>query len=200
MIVCNGVPKNGTHALLKAVELLGVPVRWRNIQGAELHHLPHGQLPYAHKRTGEFMRGELSADDRLIHIIRNPKNAFISWMRMQGLPLTTGMIMARLQNHEESGSYIQSYEPFHGWLTDPHALVVRYEELISDNGETIKKIAEYLGVKYQEDAFENLPGHTMTWNPQHSDYKTLDAWNEDVEAIWQKLGGNELSERLGYDR
>lgn len=62
--LCNGLPKSGTHALEKAVQLLG--------RVTELDH-----VPYSDKREG-----------RQLLIKRHPRNVVISWLResFAGLP------------------------------------------------------------------------------------------------------------------
>ena len=183
MIICNGIPKHGTHALLKAVELLGVPVAWGSFPGAVLEHRIYDGVP---------------VDGKHIFIIRNPKDAFISWMRHHSMPLIEGMIISRLQNMQQdfNGAYFNYCNCFTGWLNDKNTLVIRLEDLISDNGKTIKRIAEYLKVPYQKDAFINLPGHTVTWNPERSDHTKY--WTNRIEKVWEDTRCNELSEALGY--
>jgi len=197
MIICNGIQKHGTHALLKAVELLGVPVRYNDYPGAELWHLKYGDLPIRERETGQSMKGDLPDYAKHIFIVRNPKDAFISWMRDRTHAISTGMLMSKLRTFEDC-TYVEHCEPYLAWLNHPGTLVVRYEELISDGGASIKKIADYLDVPFLEDAFPNLPGHTLTWTNEHSDYKTLSAWTSMVDQVWAEIGGNELSGRLGY--
>lgn len=183
-IICNGIPKHGTHALLKAVELLGVPVAWGEFPGATLEHRIYDGVP---------------VDGKHIFIIRNPKDAFISWMRHHSIALTEGMILSRLQNMQIDfeGTYFNYCNCFTGWLNDDATLVVRLDELKSDGGATIDRIADYLDVPRQADAFANLPGHTVTWNPISSDHAKY--WTDRIEQVWQATRCNELSKALGYD-
>ena len=68
MILVNGFPKSGTHALLKAVELLGIPVRSEQIDVA-IDHAELNHLPYEEPRD---------RDDRFLFIKRDPRNVLIS--------------------------------------------------------------------------------------------------------------------------
>ena len=188
MIIVNGIEKHGTHALLKTVELLGMPVRCSVAsEGAEHCHLQHTRKLAKKNRHNKHL-----------FIIRNPKNAFISYLRDRNLPLQSGMMASRIQVIDEKQTYYQMCKPFLGWLNEQSVHVVRLEDLVSDGGKTIDGIADYLGVPHQPEAFENLPGHTVTWNPIPSDYKKLKSWNEFVQAAWEKHGGLELEKALGY--
>lgn len=182
-ILINGIPKHGTHALLKAVELLGVPVKYGNHPGAELVHMINEGEPVESKH---------------IFIVRHPKNAFISWMRHYNLPLTSGMLQSRLQNMQEpEGNYLDFCQKFLDWMVCPDTLVIKFEDLISDQA-TITKITKYLDVPDQPDVIQNLPGHTLTWTGQLSNHETLDAWDDGVETVWKNIGGEYLMETLGY--
>lgn len=178
MIYANGIPKHGTHALLKAVELLGVPVRGRlSDAGAQLGHWP---------------ALDLAADDKHILIIRQPRNSLISWLRYGGLSVTQGLLSANMQDQ------INACREYLHWLDDPRTLIVRLEALVSDGGATVQAIADYLGVPARPDAYSNIYGHTRTWSGQHSDWVTCAEWTPDVEAAWQAKGGGELAEAIGY--
>jgi hypothetical protein len=82
-----------------------------------------------------------------------------------------------------------------GWLSAPSALVVRYEDLIASDAE-MRRIADFLGVPYVDDAWSWLPGLTRSWHPTHSDWRTL--WTPQVEAVWTEIGGPDLLARWGY--
>tara|TARA_R110000744_G_scaffold61874_1_gene127873 strand:+ start:1689 stop:2249 length:561 start_codon:yes stop_codon:yes gene_type:complete len=182
-IICNGIQKHGTHALLKAVELLGQPIEFEGMEGAVLAHNEYGSIPVNTKH---------------LFIIRNPKNAFISLMRMHNIPLTTGMLMAKLQSYDGE-NYVDHCKPYLDWLDDADTLVINFDDMVSDQGQTVMdSIADHLGVARQSDAKANLLGHTETWTGTLSNNETLDAWNDEVEAVWLSIGGLALEQRLGY--
>ena len=181
-IICNGIRKHGTHALLKAVELLGQPLQYKEQSGAVLRHDVYGDLPTSTKH---------------LFIKRNPKNAFISLMRSYNLPLTSGMIRSKLLSFEDE-TYVDHCTPYLGWLDDPDTLVVKFEDLTTDSGASIDAIADHLGVSRQADAFANLFGHTVTWTGEFSDYEALAAWDAEVDAVWADMGGQALEMALDY--
>ena len=180
-ITCNGIRKHGTHALLKAVELLGCPVAYQGQDGATLHHKPFTE----------------EVNGKHIFIRRHPKNAFISLLRMHNIPLTTGVLISKMQSFE-SENYVQHCEPYLGWLSDNNTFNIKFEDLIKDGGTTFKVIANYLNVPYLEDAYPNRFGLTATWSGELSDYKTLAAWTAAVDETWTAIGGDQLEQDLGY--
>jgi hypothetical protein len=92
-------------------------------------------------------------------------------------------------------STIAAMAEYESWLADPNTLAIRYEDLIASDV-VMKQIADYLGVPYIDGAFEELPGYTITWNEEHSDYNTI--WTPQVQQAWAAEGGNELLSRWGY--
>ncbi len=169
-VLVNGVPKSGTHALKKAVALLGVESDNRHVEyGMQVDH------------------------DKHVFIKRDPRNVLLSKVRFEGQPVTQGMVILKMQNFngEPFNLVLSRYAP---WLTQaPHIVV--YEELISDKS-VLRRIAKYLGVHALGDAFSNLPGHTATWNPEHSDYRYV--WTAEVEAAWNDIGGPAILQEWGY--
>ena len=76
MIICNGFPKCGVHALSKACGLLSLP--------SQLGHFTWEE------------RDKAFAGDKHVLIIRDPRNALISRLRMDGQQLTSGNIILLL--------------------------------------------------------------------------------------------------------
>lgn len=181
MIICvNGCPKSGTHAALKAVELLGQPVD-------DVYHIPFGEpLP--------------DGATKHIFIKRDPRNVIISWLRFNGRTVTDGTIMAAAQESDNGASLLQISDGFLGWLTDPNTHVVKFEDLIASDT-ALRGIAAYLGVPYLDTAFPNLPGYTITWTgdgaaPAYSDYTQV--WTPALAAFWTANGGDQLVSAYGY--
>lgn len=173
MLTTHGFPKSGTHALVKACQLLGVP--------CEVHHLTYAQ-------------GLPEGTTKDIFIVRDPRNVVVSWLRMHGQPVTPGTFLAAFRKfHTDSlVNEMAAYEP---WIVQSYH-VARYEALIANRSEMID-IADYLDVPYIEGAWEQLPGMTRTWNAEPSDYRSV--WSPDVEAAWKAEGGRTLVEDWGYE-
>lgn len=170
MVTTNGFPKSGNHALVKAAQLLGQP--------CEVNHLPFGE----------------PVEEKHVFIKRDPRNVLCSWLRFNGQPVTPGMFITAFRDFSGQ-SLIAAMAKYEGWLNDPSAQVVRYEDLIA-NDSCLRDIAAYLETDYLDGAFENLPGMTRTWYADHSDYRTI--WTPEVEAVWNAEGGQELLARWGY--
>jgi len=166
-VICNGIPKSGTHALLKAVQLLGVT------------DTDHEHLAYSSP-----------LHDKHILIIRNPRDVLISWCRWTYKQVTQGFIIGAM------AEFVQHYNDYKPWLTDADTLVIKFEDLISDNGVTIQQIATYLDVPYLTDAYANLPGLTRTWTGNYSDW--TEHWTQDIEDAWQAVGGANVEQDYGY--
>ena len=172
-ILANGFPKSGTHALVKAIALLG-------------HEVQHSHTPYG---------DDVSEYSHHVFIRRDPRNVILSKVRSEGQRITQGMVIGKIRrwndNDEPFAQVLARYAP---WLTQA-PLVIRYEELIADES-VLKLIAKYLGVPYLGDAFRNLPGTTRTWNPEHSDYRVV--WTPEVDAVWREQGGAAILQEWGY--
>ena len=170
MVITNGFPKSGNHALVKAVQLLGQP--------CHVNHIAFG----------EAMEGQH------IFIKRDPRNILCSWLRFNGQPVAPGMLITAFRNFQGRPLVAEMAE-YEGFLNDASTHVVRYEDLIADDS-CLRGVAAFLQVPYLEGAFENLPGLTRTWFADHSDYRAI--WTPEVEAVWNAEGGPELLARWGY--
>lgn len=171
MILVNGCPKHGTHALLKAVELLGQDAGdvWHCARG---DRLPDGVTKH-------------------LFIFRDPRDGLVSWIRQQGKVVTDGTFMAAVRN----GEYLKILRSFVGWMRDDSAFKVCYEDLVKDD-KALRAIAGFLGVPYLESAFPNLPGLTITWHPIRSNFRQV--WTPAVESVWRDAGGDDLVTEFGY--
>lgn len=170
-VFCNGFPKCGNHALMKAVELLGVP-------GSVNHFAADEKLPEG-----------ISSH---IFIKRDPRNVIVSWLRFHSDLVTPGKFLARFRRFSDS-SLSEEMSRYEGWLS--LAYVVRYEDLVRDDS-AMRGIAAMLGVPYIDGAWEQLENHTVTWNAVKSDFRSV--WTPEVEAVWNEEGGRELLARWGY--
>lgn len=172
MVTTNGFPKHGNHALVKAVQLLGVP--------CDVQHIPYGPV--------------IAQASKYIFIKRDPRNALVSWLRFMGKPVTQGMFITAL-NDFDGRTLVAAMAEYEGWLTDANTFVVKFEDLIASDA-AMQGIATYLGVPYLSDAFPALPGGTMTWTGALSDYTPI--WTPDVQTAWDAAGGPALLTRWGY--
>lgn len=171
-VIINGFPKHGNHPLAKGCQLLGVP--------CQVNHIPFGRMVEGNKH---------------VFIKRDPRNALIAWLRMNGLPQTSGMFITAFRKFQ-TASLCEEMMEYEGWLTDCDTLVISYEDLIASDA-TLRRVSDYIGTPYIEGAFEHLPGLTRTWTgPNHSDYRTL--WSPEIETVWIAEGGPELLMKWGY--
>jgi hypothetical protein len=93
-----------------------------------------------------------------------------------------------------------------GWLNDHEILVVKFEDMQGDNGESIQleqiiNIAVHIGKPLKKpeaqallESVINKP--TKTWSGKRSVLD--DYWNDECEAIFIAHGGFEINSKLGY--
>lgn len=170
MVTTSGFPKSGNHALVKALQLLGIP--------CQVDHLLFGE----------------QVNEKHVFIKRDPRNILCSWLRFNGQPVTPGMFLASFRRFQTT-SLVEEMADYEDWLTDENTLVVRYEDLIANDDE-LRRIATHLDTPYLDGAFEAMPGMTRTWFHNHSDYRAI--WTPEVESVWVAEGGPELLARWGY--
>jgi len=133
-----------------------------------------------------------------IQIKRHPKNIVISWLRFRKFPVNKEMILKTFERYHFYPIYdlFARYERF---LSDG-TLVVRFEDLFTDGGISLQKIAEDLGVSVPEHAYESIEGGTNTFKPIHSDWRDYpDIWDDSIEESWIKARGPEIERIWGYE-
>lgn len=178
VVVCNGLPKTGTHALLKCVELLGVP--------HARDHMEHGHWPHGYAPEGKH-----------ICIFRDPRNVLVSWVRFaRNEAVSAGFLMAAIRAYYSGESFVAEAGMFTPYLSDPNALAVRFEDLLSDGGASVIAIAGFIGVPEIPDVYESIPGMTVTYTGALSVWQ--DHWTDQVDAVWQEEGGPQLLADWGY--
>lgn len=166
-----GAPKSGTHALVKACELLGVP--------ASHHHEP--------------WREGLAIDGQPLLVQRDPRNMAVSWVRHRGRPVTEGTVIAAIRQYAR-GSLVEDLAAYEPWRD--RAIVVRFEDLIGD-ARGMQALARALESPVDPvAAFGALPGGTLTWTGRLSDWTTV--WTPTIERVWVDLDGPAALQRWGY--
>ena len=164
---CNGSPKTGTHLLQKAVKLFGGYATF-----ATHNHNP-------------------SLASRHIHIIRNPRDALISYLRMNNVELLRSNII------KEMPRFIEEYSEYIPLLSRSDVLTVTFENLLTDESE-IGKISQFLNLPLTDDHFRKLWGETYTFTGRLSDWKSHFTHPKTTRK-WKEFGGLDLEKELGYD-
>jgi hypothetical protein len=179
-VIVNGFPRSGTHALLKAIQLLGIP--------AANEPFDEGVIAVHFGSKEKIPKGV-----KHICIFRHPKNCLISECRFMGKPLASGFLIGFIKNFRDGRLMKEMLSQYLGWKKK--AYCVSYEDLVKDD-KCLREIAKYLQVPYLEDAFPNLPGLTFTWSGKPSNWE--EHWNDEIEKVWVESGMNELQTKLGY--
>jgi len=178
-VFCNGFPKSGSHALQKAVELLGAPAVRR-------HHTAKDGIP-------------ADATHHVL-IVRDPRDVVVSWLRFEHKAVTPGTFLSAFRKFQ-SKSLIEEMAEFEPWRDHAGTHTVRYEDLIADDS-AMRDLAVHLGVPYIDGAWTELEGEnkdkglTRTWNKIKSDHRLV--WTKEVIEVWYAEGGGELLTRWGY--
>ena len=108
-------------------------------------------------------------------------------------PLNVPFITSIARSKYNIGQY---YELFSGWLDDPDCLVVKYEDMLTDDGASIQKIADLTGGN-ADGVYETAPvTQTSTSTGRPSDWR--DHWTPAIDEAWRSCGGHEIEKRLGY--
>lgn len=158
-----GIPKSGTRALLKSLQLLNAPVN--DVE----HNL------YSKKQEGKY-----------ICITRNPRNILISWLRMNDREISLQNIINVLYYPMLGATFLKWHLSLKQWKNDPNTMIVQYEDLI-ESPNTMIEIANYMDIPYVQGAWNNLPGGTFTYNEVPSRWQ--DYWNDEVQEAWEAGGG-----------
>ncbi len=172
-MILNGMPKAGNHALQKACKLLGV-------------ELPINHFPYAEKVAGE----------RYIYIKRDPRDMLVTSVRFNvDKEVTPERIIWQIHNYMAYGPFVGELVKYLDWITDKDTAVIAYETLV-DSPVGMSRLAEFIGTEIKGDEFEQLPGGTVTWEPERANWR--DHWTPEVNAAWRDSGCSTLIWRMGY--
>lgn len=182
MITCTGFPKSGTHMLGKTMELIGVPLVFTEVPGKDFAIIGH--YPFSGKRP----------DGKCIHIIRNPKNVLVSWVRMGRKNVAPGYLVSAIHNNFNNESLYDGMMGYAEFLDDPETLNVRFEDVIADKED--QRIADFVGVEILPGVSEHRLGGTKTWTGKLSVWE--DFWFPRLEEEWIKGKGPELESVFGY--
>jgi hypothetical protein len=170
MLYCTGAPKTGTHLLLKALHLFG------------------GKgLAAVHSHKDHYSKWNI--DDKRVHIIRNPRNVLISWVRYQKLPRNDNTIIGSMDY------IIKRINGHFGWLAENTVLTVRFEELLT-NPDILKLISKHINMPLIDNHFELLWGDTLTFTNDLTDWK--DFWTDDIQEAWVNKRGIEIEDKMCY--
>lgn len=188
MILCNGQPKTGTHLLVKTVRLF---------EGCKTKAI------HSHYNADRVIPDDLRKRVKHIEIIRNPRNVLMSWARF------TDGFWKRENIFKYIPNILDNYHKHLIYIEDPDVLTVKFEKLLTDPTE-LDKIAEFIDRPLIEDHFKKLWGDTYTFTGTKEKPVNLSNWKdywpkpieqdyEGWDSRWDKYGGYDLEERLGYD-
>ncbi len=168
-------------------------------------HLQHG---WCHEYLTDFRR---------IFAVRDMRHAVVSYMRWlkghasagpaaeEWLPLEEGpeKMLRFLETHGDL--YFDTCNKMRGWAKDPDIFMIRFEDLVGQNGREVQvkrfhELQNFLNVAPEnpESLIEQVVGaDTKTYSGELSAIEAY--WNDEVEQRFRELGGKALNTLFGYE-
>lgn len=191
MIVVNGVPKSGTHALMALLDTMGLrrhpgtilPGPTPYLSGmprldlASLHAVPDNVYVLAHVPASVRLEGF-----RVLTIFRDPRNVILSYIAHRlrdGYIVGFATALADFWGHP----FVDTYRGYLGWRG--RSAVMRYEDLpehVIGDGSGI-----YRGTGHDWNTRTGLPSRWET------------VWDKTMASAWATAGGDELLKDAGYN-
>ncbi len=191
----------------------GMPKSKIEIPVAQVLAKPHDTFIHAHLCHGG---GLPLGDAKMIFIHRNPRDALISMLRTNkgGVQENKASLLALInQGMFTYGPWAGAWHRFMRWYAMPWVLTIRFDEIWADDGATVARMAEYLGLEGVDAPriASGLYGHgkqfegrdvyegDSTWSDRKpSSWKNCDYWDDEVEQAWDETGGVETETVHGY--
>ncbi len=219
MIFCNGCSKTGTHLITNLVKLANIrqiggtivkrhdkfPLTMKGstsiaeIMSKDNTYFVHAHLAYKEHLNKRLVLGK----HKMIHIIRNPRNVAVSWLRHKNklnpkLKLTKENFKLILQDGMFQMAVAKHYSGYTPWTEQDNVLTVRFEDLVSrDKVVHTKKVFDYIGTDLPDidkiDTSQNSPTYTGRFS------EWIEWWGSEVDIIWKKTEGFKLERKLGYE-
>ena len=234
MIIANAFPKHGTNLVKKTLGGLGLhhevgmlrkhnttePLEFRKgdrgLSTKEVLGLPDGTFVHGHVCPPIVLRPSI----KVVHIVRNPRNAVVSFLRWvdgrdENVPKRIrydhdGLELLLLRGAYTYGPWCQAMLNFSTWIHRPGVCVVKFENICSDAGRSVERIAHYVGIHDQKlswRVYDGLYGNEdriggvrvtrdkSTWTGRLSDWRECEFWDEE---LWEKVWGPEVERAYGY--
>jgi hypothetical protein len=187
MIIVNGCPKSGTHAVMSMLSKMGLsrvcPTVYSAAQARSFDALDHTHYVAGHIPAPLSSLGEEALSGFLVFtIFRDPRNVLTSYCRFRkkidDLDLSIANSLKDFWGHE----FVPYYRSFLGWREPGRCIVLRYEDLPlhqMGDGSTL----------YSDQKWNTYTGSPSNWEVMWSD--------ADCDAF-DRAGGRELVEEAGY--
>jgi hypothetical protein len=179
IVLVNGIPKSGTHVLVRAMDVYGV---------AHFHD---------HVDTSN-IRATCRKHPRHIIITRELRDTLTAYIHHAGLPYTQDSLIYIFHRYHSQQHYSTYVEGFVGWRKVPSVLFTRFEDLVYRNHH-LPDIASYVEAPYSDSDYDQIINYkTRTYRgPRHS--KWTDVWSPAMDVLWEEYGMPRLNALWGYN-
>jgi hypothetical protein len=204
MIICNGVPKNGTNLLQKTCALIG----FKDSAVFLVQHKPNAtikarEITDSGKKKIDWSYANTFSDDyfchahiaypvitdlsnhKVINIWRDPRDAAVSFIRWadrrnKGFKNTKHDLKRLLQfGYGGAPTWAQLYKNYIEWLNDPTCLNLTWNNL--QNGVAFDDLQNFLNISFDSDyVLNNLWGNGKVLPTGVAAYKSLSSFSGEV--------------------
>jgi hypothetical protein len=166
----------------------------------------HRHLPHAGK---SMVLDDAQVPIKFAVILRHPKNVLVSRARRAAaIKSNTITPTMAIKTHLTSGAVRPLFDPkrqldWQGWVTDPAACVVRFEELTAQSADiqlaAIARLRDYLEINLisPDEVAKHLLGESPTWSGRNSDW--MEHWDAEIETLFIAAGGYGVMRAFGYE-
>lgn len=197
MIVVNGLPKSGTHAVMAWLSRMGLKrcpgviapedgrLKVHGSGGLSVHTLsvvPDNTFIQAHVPAELPLKGF-----SVVTVFRDPRNVLVSYVRHRARWSGAEITLAEAISDFWGAPFVDVYDSYLGW--HGRCVAMKYESLAPDHVGDGSEI--YAPDRPQWDKWI---GNTRTGSP--SDWRAR--WDDAAEEAWREAGGPALLARAGY--
>ena len=119
-------------------------------------------------------------DAKFVYQVRDPRDVAASWLKTSTMP---GGVKTAIDNWKKD--QIETLNIFGQLQSSKRAILVRYEDMISDTEKICLKLCEYIGVKYEESMLEFYNDERTCRNAAR-----IPAWDNLAKPVMKDNSGN----------
>lgn len=195
MILVNGMPKSGTHAVMAWLSRMGlkrcpgvmfsadgrVQIAGKALSIGTLLDIPDNVFMQAHVAASLDLGGFC-----VLTVLRDPRNVLVSYCRHRSRHDELEVSIAEAIKDFWGQPFVPLYRDFLGWRGK--SIVVRYEDLVADH------VGDGASIYDDQPEWDSWIGNTRTGAPSNWE----DHWDDEAERAFVESDGLDLLDRAGY--